>query len=752
MDDASPPPSPPMDGGGRTLDEPLSEALSRRYLAYALSTITQRALPDVRDGLKPVQRRLLYAMRLLRLDPETSAKKSARVVGDVIGKYHPHGDVAAYDALVRLAQEFMQRYPLIDGQGNFGNIDGDNAAAMRYTECRLTEAAQLLLDGIDEDAVDFKATYDGEEEEPVVLPAGFPNLLANGATGIAVGMATSIPPHNAIELIDACLLLLDRPAVTTAELMEKVPGPDFQTGGVIVEPQASLLEAYETGRGGVRTRARWTKKDTGRGTWRIIVTEIPYQVKKADLVEQIAGLIEAKRVPLLADVNDESAEDIRLVLEPRARTVEPELLMESLFKLSDLESRFSINMNVLDAKGAPRVMGLKTALRAFLDHRREVLVRRARFRLGKIEQRLHVLAGLLIVFLNLDEVIRIVRYEDEPKAKLMAAFEIDDVQADAILNTRLRQLAKLEEMELRREHADLAEERDGIQGMLGSDKMQWTLVGEGLRHVREALGPKTAVGRRRSTFAEAPAIDASASVEALVAREPITVILSERGWIRAARGRIEDPGELKFKEGDSLAFLVPAETTDKLLLFASDGRFFTLAGDKLPSARGQGEPLRLMLDLDDRVGVLAVFPYRAGAKRVLASKAGYGFIMPEDDAVAMRRAGKQVLNVDAKGACFCLPVDGDHLAVVGDNGKALIFPLAELPEMPRGKGVKLQSYREGGLRDGMVFNAEEGAAWIDTAGRQRAWPDWRLWLGRRASAGRLVPKGFPSSKRFRPPA
>jgi topoisomerase-4 subunit A len=749
MDDASLPPE-PSDGAGRILDEPLTEALSRRYLAYALSTITQRALPDVRDGLKPVQRRLVYAMRLLRLDPESAAKKSARVVGDVIGKYHPHGDVAVYDALVRLAQDFSQRYPLIDGQGNFGNIDGDNPAAMRYTECRLTQAAELLLDGIDEDAVDFRLTYDEEEEEPVVLPAGFPNLLANGSTGIAVGMATSVPPHNAAELIDACLMLLDRPKATTAELMEKVPGPDFPTGGVIVEPAASLLEAYETGRGGVRTRARWTKEDSGRGTWRIVVTEIPYYVKKADLVEQIAGLIEAKRAPLLGDVSDESAEDIRLALEPRSRTVEPELLMESLFKLTDLEARFPINLNVLDARGTPGVMGLKALLQAFLDHRREVLVRRARFRLAKIEQRLHILAGLLIVFLNLDEVIRIVRFEDEPKAKLMAAFGIDDTQADAILNTRLRQLAKLEEMELRREHADLTVERDGIAEMLGSDKQQWKLVGSGLRHVREILGPQTAVGRRRSTFAEAPVLDVAASVEALVVREPITVILSERGWIRAARGRIDDPSELKFKEGDSLAFLAAAETTDKILLFASDGRFFTLAGDKLPSARGQGEPLRLLLDLDDRVSILALFPFRAGAKRVLASKAGYGFVMPEDEAVAMRRAGKQVLSADDAGACFCLPADGDHLAVIGDNGKALIFPLAELPEMPRGKGVKLQSYREGGLRDGRVFSAADGAAWTDAAGRTRAWPDWRDWLGRRAAAGRLAPKGFPATKRFRP--
>ena len=749
MDDASPPPAPPEDGG-RILDEPLTEALSRRYLAYALSTITQRALPDVRDGLKPVHRRLLYAMRLLRLDPDSSAKKSARVVGDVIGKYHPHGDVAVYDALVRLAQDFAQRYPLIDGQGNFGNIDGDNPAAMRYTECRLTEAAQLLLDGIDEDAVDFRPTYDGEEEEPVVLPAGFPNLLANGSSGIAVGMATSIPPHNAAELIDACLMLLDLPAATTAELMEHVQGPDFPTGGVIVEPRASLLEAYETGRGGVRTRARWTKEDTGRGTWQIVVTEIPYQVKKADLIEQIAGLIEAKRVPLLGDVRDESAEDVRLVLEPRARTVEAELMMESLFRLSDLESRFSINMNVLSARGAPLVMGLRPALQAFLDHRREVLVRRARFRLAKIEARLHILDGLLIVFLNLDEVIRIVRYEDEPKAKLISTFEIDEIQATAILDTRLRQLAKLEEMELRREHAELSEERDGITAMLASDKQQWKLVGSGLRQVREVLGSQTAVGRRRSTFADAPTIDASATVEALVAREPITVILSERGWIRAARGRVEDPSELKFKEGDALAFLVAAETTDKLLLFASDGRFFTLAGDKLPSARGQGEPLRLMLDLDDRVRILALFALKAGGKRVLASKAGYGFILPEDEAVAMRRAGKQVLSAGEAGAAFCLPAEGDHLAVVGDNGKALIFPLAELPEMPRGKGVKLQSYRQGALRDGLVFAESDGAAWTDAAGRTRVWPDWQSWLGRRAAAGRMVPKGFPASKRFRP--
>ncbi len=742
---------PPFEGDGdRIIDEPLSEALSRRYLAYALSTITGRALPDVRDGLKPVHRRLMYAMRMLRLDPTTTAKKCARVVGDVIGKYHPHGDVAVYEALVRLAQDFAQRYPLVDGQGNFGNIDGDNAAAMRYTECKLTVAAQLLLDGIDEDAVDFRSTYDGEDEEPVVLPAGFPNLLANGSSGIAVGMATSIPPHNAAELIDACLVLLNNREATTMDLLEHVQGPDFPTGGVIVEPKASMAETYETGRGGVRVRARWAKEDNGRGTYQIVITEIPYQVKKADLVEQLAGLIELKKAPLLGDVRDESAEDVRLILEPKSRNVEPEVLMESLFKLSDLETRFPVNMNVLDARGTPGVMSLKRCLQSFLDHRREVLIRRARFRLAKIEARLHILDGMVIAFLNLDEVIRIVRYEDEPKTKLIEAFELSDIQADAILNTRLRQLARLEEMELRREHAELAEERDGLVKMLADEKQQWKLVGVGLKDVRAILGPDTTLGRRRSTFDTAPVVDADAAIEAMIVREPITVILSERGWIRAAKGRVEDPSELKFKEGDKLGFLVPAETIDKLLIFASDGRFFTVGCDKLPSARGHGEPLRLMLDLDDKTDIIDVFPFKAGSKRVIASKEGYGFVMPEEEAISARRAGKQVLNVGAKGAAFAMPATGDHLGVIGDNGKILIFPLAELPEMPRGKGVKLQTYREGGLRDAIVFNEADGATWIDPAGRTRVWAEWKDWLARRAAAGKLAPKGFPTSKRFKP--
>ncbi|WGM39623.1 DNA topoisomerase IV subunit A [Caulobacter sp. NIBR1757] len=738
--------TPPPGDGDRILDEPLTEALSRRYLAYALSTITGRALPDVRDGLKPVHRRILYALHEMRLNPGAAARKCAKVVGEVMGNFHPHGDQAIYDALVRLAQDFSQRYPLVDGQGNFGNIDGDNAAAMRYTECRMTQAASVLLDGLDENAVDFKPTYDGQDEEPVVLPAGFPNLLANGSSGIAVGMATSIPPHNAGELIDACLLLLQRPEATTADLMERVKGPDFPTGGIIVEPQHSLLETFETGRGGVRLRARWHKEETGRGTYLIVVTEVPYQVKKAELVEGLAELIENKKAPLLGDVRDESAEDVRLVLEPKTRNVEPEVLMESLFKLSDLEVRFPVNMNVLD-RGTPKVMGLKAILKAFLDHRREVLIRRARFRLEKIEARLHVLDGLLIAYLNLDEVIRIVRYEDEPKQKLIAAFDLSEIQADAILNTRLRQLARLEEMEIRREHAELAEERDGIVSMLASDAQQWKLVGAGLAAMRDVVGVGTEVGRRRSDFAEAPTIDIEAASEAFIPREPITVILSDKGWIRAAKGRVEDPSELKFKEGDKLGFLVPAETTDKLLIFASDGRFFTLDCSKLPSARGHGEPLRLMVDLDDKVKIIDVFPHKAGRKRILASKEGYGFVMPEDEALAFRRAGKQVLNGTA---VVSLEVTGDQMAVVGDNGKILIYPLEELPEMPRGKGVKLQSYREGGLRDAMVFNAETGAAWIDAGGRNRDWPDWKDWVGRRAGAGKLAPKGFPTSKKFRP--
>ncbi|WP_417230396.1 DNA topoisomerase IV subunit A [Brevundimonas sp.] len=724
----------PTPEGGRIIDEPMSEALSQRYLAYALSTITNRALPDVRDGFKPVHRRILYAMHQMRLNPQAAARKCAKVVGEVMGGYHPHGDASIYEALVRLAQDFAQRYPLVDGQGNFGNIDGDSAAAMRYTECKLTSAATLLLEGIDQDAVDFRATYDDQDEEPVVLPAGFPNLLANGSSGIAVGMATSIPPHNVGELIDACMVLLERPEATTEELAGIVPGPDFPTGGVAVEGHASILDAYETGRGGVRLRARWETEDLGRGVWRIIITEMPYQVQKSRLIEALADLIEHKKAPLLGDVRDESAEDIRLVLEPKSRTVEPEVLMESLFRLSDLEVRFPVNMNVLDATGTPRVMGLKACLQAFLDHRRDVLVRRSHWRIDRVEKRLHLLEGLRIVFLNLDEVIRIVREEEQPKAVLIARFGLSELQADFILDTRLRQLARIEEMTIEKEYKALADELAALQALSLSPAKQWKTIGKELELVRKAL-----VSPRRTTIAEAVDASAYAPVEAFIPREAITVILSERGWIRAAKGKVEDPSELKFKEGDALAFLEPAFTTDKLLVAASDGRIFTIGADKLASGRGHGEPLRLMIDLDESAGIVAVLAHQPGAKLLMASRAGYGFIAPEDDLLAQKRGGRQVLNGELLAA---LRVSGDHVATLGENLKALIFPLAELPEMARGKGVKLQSYKQGELQGVTVFDSEQGPEWADGGGRRRSWPDWKDWLGKRAGAGRMGPRGL----------
>ncbi|RZJ47355.1 MAG: DNA topoisomerase IV subunit A [Brevundimonas sp.] len=724
----------PTPEGGRIVDEPMSEALSKRYLAYALSTITNRALPDVRDGFKPVHRRIMYAMHAMRLNPQAAARKCAKVVGEVMGSYHPHGDASIYDALVRLAQDFAQRYPLVDGQGNFGNIDGDNAAAMRYTECKLTPAAVLLMEGIDQDSVDFRPTYDDQDEEPVVLPAGFPNLLANGSSGIAVGMATSIPPHNVGELIDACHLLLERPEATTEELVQIVPGPDFPTGGVAVEGHASILDAYETGRGGVRLRARWETEDLGRGVWRIVVTEMPYQVQKSKLIADLADLIENKKAPLLADVRDESAEDIRLIIEPKSRTVEPEVLMESLFKLSDLEVRFPINMNVLDATNTPRVMGLKACLQAFLDHRREVLVRRAQWRIERVEKRLHLLEGLRIVFLNLDEVIRIVREEEQPKAVLIARFGLTEMQADYILDTRLRQLARIEEMAIENEFKELSEELANLRSLSSSPAKQWKQIGKDLETVRKAL-----ISPRRTTIAEAVDTSAFAPVEAFIPREAITVILSERGWIRAAKGKVEDPSELKFKEGDSLAFLVPAYTTDKLLIAASDGRIFTVGADKLASGRGHGEPLRLMIELDEKAEIINLLAHQPGGKLLIASRAGYGFVAPEDDLLAQKRGGKQVLNGDMLAA---IRVAGDHVATIGENIKALIFPLAELPEMGRGKGVKLQSFKQGGLVDVAVFNAEQGPEWADGGGRRRNWPDWRDWLGKRAQTGRQGPRGM----------
>jgi len=730
--------------GGRIVDEPIGEALSRRYLAYALSTITSRALPDVRDGLKPVHRRVLYAMRLLNLSPDAAFRKSAKVVGDVMGDFHPHGDQAIYDALVRLAQDFSSRYPLVDGQGNFGNIDGDNPAAMRYTESRMTAAAVALLEGIDEDAVDFRPSYDGSKEEPVVLPAAFPNLLANGAQGIAVGMATSIPPHNAAELIDACLLLIENAKATTDDLLKIVPGPDFPTGGFVVEPPESIREAYETGRGGFRVRARWNTEDLGRGMWRIVVTEIPYMVGKSKLVEALAEVIENKKAPLLGDVRDESDENIRLVLEPKSRAVEPAVLMESLFKLTALETRASLNMNVLDAQGVPRVMGLKEALRAFLDHRRDVLQRRTTHRLKKIAARLEILAGLLITYLNLDEVIRIIRTEDDPKAKLIARFKLSDIQAEAILNTRLRQLRKLEEMEIKREDAALREEQKGLQGLLEDTRKQWRKIAGELKETRKLFAPDTAWGKRRSELSEAAAVSMEIDVEAFVTREPVTVILSEKGWIRALKGH-GDLTNLQFKEGDHAQHIVRCETTDKLLLFASDGRAFTLDVHKLPGGRGHGEPIRLQIELGDIDEAVTLFKYEEGAQRVVASNEGYGFRIKEEEMLASKRSGKQILTGRAMQAA---KVVGEQVAVIGQNRKLLIFPLSELPEMTRGKGVKLQSYHDGGLADVKVFDKEEGLSWEDSAARVRAVPEWKDYKGKRGSAGRVAPKGFSRSGRF----
>jgi topoisomerase-4 subunit A len=695
--------------------------------------------------LKPVHRRVLYAMKRLNLTADAAFRKSAKVVGDAMGDYHPHGDQAIYDAMVRLAQDFNSRYPLIDGQGNFGNIDGDNPAAMRYTESRMTTAAEALLEGIDEDAVDFRPSYDGSKEEPVVLPAAFPNLLANGASGIAVGMATNIPPHNVGELIDACVHLIENSKATTDELLKIVPGPDFPTGGLVVEPPESIREAYETGRGGFRVRARWGTEDLGRGMWRIVVTEIPHLVQKSRLVEQLAGLIEAKKAPLLGDVRDESAEDIRLVLEPKSRTVEPEVMMESLFKLSALETRISLNMNVLDAQGAPRVMSLKEVLRAFLDHRRDVLQRRTAHRLAKIAQRLDVLAGLLIVYLNLDEVIRIIRNEDDPKAKLIARFKLNDTQVEAILNTRLRQLRKLEEMEIRREDAALREEQKDLQGLLEDTRKQWRRISAELKETRKLFGPGTPWGKRRTELGEAAAVGAEIDVEAFVAREPITVVLSEKGWIRALKGHVSDLNEIKYKEGDGPQHIVQCETTDKLLLFASDGRAFTLDAHKLPGGRGHGEPIRLSIELGDIDEAVALFVYEEGAKRLVASHEGYGFVVPEDEMLATKRSGKQVLNGRAMQAA---KVEGDQVAVIGERKKLLIFPLAELPEMTRGKGVKLQSYHDRGLADVKVFDKEEGLTWLDGASRVRQVPEWKEFRGKRGGAGKLAPKGFSRSGRF----
>lgn len=730
---------------------PLADALSERYLAYALSTIVARSLPDVRDGLKPVHRRLLYAMRLLKLDPAAGYKKCARVVGDVIGKYHPHGDASVYDALVRLAQDFAVRYPLVDGQGNFGNIDGDGAAAMRYTEARLTEVATVLMEGLDENAVDFRATYDGEESEPIVMPAAFPNLLANGSSGIAVGMATNIPPHNAGELCDALHLLIKNPAASVADLVAFVKGPDFPTGGVLVESPDAVLKSYKTGRGSFRLRARWDVERLSHGLYQIIITEIPYQVQKAKVIERIADLLNSKKLPILSDVRDESAEDVRIVLEPKNRSVDPDVLMEHLFKNTDLEIRFGLNMNVLDGDGVPRVMSLKDVLQAFLDHRHDVLIRRSGHRLDKIAHRLEVLEGYLIAYLNLDEVIHIIREYDDAKVRLMERFSLTDVQADAILNMRLRSLRKLEEMEIRGEHATLADEKSGLEALLSDEGLRWAAIDRDVAQTKKSFGQHTALGKRRTVVSEAPSATI-VPLEAVIEREPITVLLSEKGWIRAVKGHVKNFDDVKFKDGDQLKLACQAQTTDRILIFGTNGRFYTILGDRIQRGRGFGEPVRLIVDLPNDADIAALFVHQPERKLLVAAGDARGFVVAENDVLAQTRQGKQILNVaDGQQALFCLPVGAgdDHVAIVGDNRKLLVFPLAEIPEMARGRGVILQKYTDARclVADIKLFPASEGLT-FKRGEQTRTEADFTPWLGKRASAGKLPPQGFPRGNRF----
>ncbi|MFW2544382.1 DNA topoisomerase IV subunit A [Primorskyibacter sp. 2E107] len=790
--------------------ERLTKAIGERYLTYALSTIMHRALPDARDGLKPVHRRILYAMRRLRLSSSGGFLKSAKISGDTMGDFHPHGDAAIYDAMARLAQDFTIRYPLVDGQGNFGNIDGDNPAASRYTEARMTVMSEALLDGLDENAVDFRDNYDGRLQEPAVLPASYPNLLANGSSGIAVGMATNIPPHNIGELIEACLHLIKSPDARDETLLQYVPGPDFPTGGIIVEPPENIAQAYATGRGSIRLRAKWEVEDLGRGTWQAVVTEIPYQVQKSKLVERIAELIQTKKVPILADVRDESAEDIRMVLEPKSKNVDPDVLMNLLFRNSDLETRFSLNMNVLIDGVTPKVCSLKEVLRAFLDFRRDVLIRRAKHRMAQIDSRLEKLEGFIIAFLNLDRVIDIIRYDDDPKAALMyedwsrphqdtitrATDESDyrsplagvdvkslelrddedaiargvladdgtdskvparyvgrseglsDVQAEAILNMRLRALRRLEELELIRERDALMEERAGLEDLLESGEMQWKRIAEQLREVRKAFGKDYAGGARRTLISEAAEVE-DVPLEAMIEREPITVVCSQMGWIRAMTGHIDLTRELKFKDGDGPRFTFHAETTDRLLVFGSNGRFYTISAANLPGGRGMGEPVRIMVDLPNEAEIVDLFIHRPDGKLLVASSAGDGFVVPESEVVAQTRAGKQVINVrgDVK-AKVCKTVTGNAVAVVGENRKVLVFMLDELPEMARGKGVRLQKYKDGGLSDARTFTLEEGLSWLDPAGRTRTETGLEEWVGKRAGTGRMAPRGFPRDNKF----
>ena len=765
----------PPETDPNNVSEPLRRALGDRYLTYALSTIMHRALPDARDGLKPVHRRILYAMRELRLASNGGYRKSAKISGDVMGNYHPHGDVAIYDAMARLAQDFNVRYPLVDGQGNFGNIDGDNPAASRYTEARMTAVAEAMLEGLNENAVDFRENYDGTLTEPAVLPAQFPNLLANGSSGIAVGMATNIPPHNISELCDACIHMIRTPDCREDTLLNFVPGPDFPTGGIIVEPPENIATAYRTGKGGFRLRCRWEVEDLGRGQWQIVVTEIPYQVQKSKLIEKIAELIQIKKIPILADVRDESAEDVRMVIEPRSKNVDPEVLMGMLYRNSDLEVRFSLNMNVLIDGVTPKVCSMKEVLRAFLDHRREVLQRRSTHRMEKIDHRLEDLEGFIIAFLNLDRVIDIIRYDDDPKAALMredwgkshvratddkdyvsplpGEGELSDVQVDAILNMRLRSLRRLEELELMREQSALMEERAGLEDLLESDDLQWDSIIEQLKATKKQFGKDWIIdglraGERRTTFAEAGEVE-DVPLEAMIDREPITVVCSQMGWIRAMTGHIDLARELKFKDGDGARFTFHAETTDRLLVFGSNGRFYTLSASNLPGGRGMGEPLRLIVDLPNEAQIVALFIHQPDRKLLVASSSGDGFIVPENDVVAQTRSGKQVLNVRGDvAALVCKPVDGDAVATVGENRKVLVFPLEELPEMGRGKGVRLQKYKDGGLSDATTFTLSEGLSWLDPAGRTRTETELSEWAGKRASAGRMAPRGFPRDNKF----
>jgi topoisomerase-4 subunit A len=734
--------------GGDIRDVDFADALGERYLSYALSTIMARSLPDVRDGLKPVHRRILHAMQQLRLDPASGYKKCAQVVGEVMGKYHPHGDASIYDAMVRLAQDFAQRYPLVDGQGNFGNIDGDNAAAMRYTESRLSAVARALLEGIDEDAVDFRETYDGENSEPVVLPARFPNLLANGAAGIAVGMATNVPPHNVGELCAALLHLIEQPKCAVAELIAHVPGPDFPTGGVLVEAPESVAEAYATGRGSFRLRARWEKEQLSHGLYQIVVTEIPYQVQKGRLIEKVAALLEERKLPLLADIRDESATDIRLVLEPKNRNVDADVLMEQLFRLTELETRVPLNLNVVDGLGVPRVMNLKEALQAFLDHRREVLQRRSRHRLAAVARRMEILRGLVVVYVNLDEIIHIIREAEDPKSEMMARWGLTDVQVEAILNMRLRALRRLEEIAIQKELASLGAESAELEKLLASDRRQWRALAKEVAATRAEFGGDTPLGRRRTLIGAAPAA-VEIPAGALVEREPVTVLCSQKGWIRAVKGHGVNAADQKYKEGDGPRFAVAAETTDRLIVFGSNGRFYTLGADRLPGGRGQGEPIRLMIDLPNEHDIVALFPYRPGLKLLVAADDGRGFLVDSEEALAQTRAGKQVLTPGSGArAMICVPAEGDTAAFVGENRRMLIVDLAEIPEMTRGRGVILQRHRAGGLADAKVFALAEGLSWRQGENRTRTEFDLTPWRGARGAAGRGVPQGFPRSNRF----